>query len=317
MSADVVTLGEALVALVADEGRPLSAPGTFTPFVAGAEANVAMGLARLGRDVAFIGRVGADGLGQMVRNGLRAEGVDVQLAARRPRRADRRAGARPALASRRPRSSTCGAARLPRGSTPDDVNAAGDVDRRRALAAPDGHHARALADLPRRRRALRSSSRAPGGVRVSLDVNLRRRLWSEQEAAPVLRELAERCDLVIAGEDEAALLCGSSEASVLAERFGVEVVVKLGARGAVGCRDGELAEDRGHRGRAGRRRRRGRRVHGRLPRRAARRRRPGRLAAPRERLRRGRRRRPSAMPPGLPTRAELERVLAGGGDVVR
>ena len=49
MSADVVTLGEALVALVADEGRPLSAPGTFTPFVAGAEANVAMGLARLGR----------------------------------------------------------------------------------------------------------------------------------------------------------------------------------------------------------------------------------------------------------------------------
>ena len=78
MSADVVTLGEALVALVADEGRPLVDPGTFTPFVAGAEANVAMGLARLGRSVSFVGRVGADGLGQMVRNGLRGEGVDVQ-----------------------------------------------------------------------------------------------------------------------------------------------------------------------------------------------------------------------------------------------
>ena len=78
MSPDVVTLGEALVALVADEGRPLSAAGTFTPFVAGAEANVAMGLARLDRSVAYIGRVGADGLGQMVRTGLRGEGIDVR-----------------------------------------------------------------------------------------------------------------------------------------------------------------------------------------------------------------------------------------------
>ena len=77
MSADVVTLGEALVALVADEGRPLASPGAFTPFVAGAEANVAMGLARLDRSVAFVGRVGADGLGQMVRTVLRGEGVDV------------------------------------------------------------------------------------------------------------------------------------------------------------------------------------------------------------------------------------------------
>ena len=56
-------------------------------------------------------------------------------------------------------------------------------------------------------------------------------------------ELAGRCDLVIAGEDEAVLLCGSAEASALAECFGVEAVVKLGARGAVACRGGELAQD--------------------------------------------------------------------------
>ena len=62
MSADVVTLGEALVALVADEGRPLASPGAFTPFVAGAEANVAMGLARLDRSVAFVSaRTGSGG----------------------------------------------------------------------------------------------------------------------------------------------------------------------------------------------------------------------------------------------------------------
>ena len=116
MSAEVVTLGEALVALVADEGRPLFDPGSFTPFVAGAEANLAMGLARLGRSVSFIGRVGADGLGHLVRNRLRGEGIDVTLAARRSRR--RRPARSPATGARcRPRrSSTCGAARPPRGS---------------------------------------------------------------------------------------------------------------------------------------------------------------------------------------------------------
>ena len=81
-----------------------------------------------------------------------------------------------------------------------------------------------------------------GDVRVSLDVNLRRRLWSDREAAPVLRDLAERCDLVIAGEEEAALLCGEPDAALLAERFGVEAVVTHGERGAAGCRAGEVAE---------------------------------------------------------------------------
>ena len=50
---------------------------------------------------------------------------------------------------------------------------------------------------------------------------------------------------MIAGEDEAVLLCGSAEAAALAERFGVEAVVKLGARGAVGWRNGEWADDAG------------------------------------------------------------------------
>ena len=117
MSTEVVTLGEALVALVADEGRPLVSPGSFTPFVAGAEANVAMGLARLGRSVSFIGRVGADGLGQMVRNGLRGEGVDVQWLRDDPEAPTGAPCARPALAAPCGRSSTCAADRRPRGSS--------------------------------------------------------------------------------------------------------------------------------------------------------------------------------------------------------
>src|SRR3990172_2844315 len=59
----VVTLGECMVSFVARERGPLTETADFRRTVAGAEANVAVGLARLGVPVAYIGRVGADGLG--------------------------------------------------------------------------------------------------------------------------------------------------------------------------------------------------------------------------------------------------------------
>ena len=74
---EVVTLGECLIAFVATTPGPLAEATTFERFVVGAEANVAVGLARLGHSVAFIGRVGADGFGEAIARRLRGEGVDI------------------------------------------------------------------------------------------------------------------------------------------------------------------------------------------------------------------------------------------------
>ena len=178
VSADVVTLGEALVALVADEGRPLSAPGTFTPFVAGAEANVAMGLARLGRPVAFIGRVGADGLGQMVRNGLRAEGVDVRWLSDDPEAPtgalarDRRSFPPPEVVYLRRGSA---ASRL----APADVNAAGDV-----IAAARWLHLTGITP------ALSPSCRAAVQQRAPVRARGRRARLARRQPAPAAVERA-------------------------------------------------------------------------------------------------------------------------------
>jgi 2-dehydro-3-deoxygluconokinase len=73
---DVVTLGECLVSLVATRPGPLAEATSFDRFVAGAEANLAVGLARLGCEATYIGRVGQDGFGQTIRRHLRGEGVD-------------------------------------------------------------------------------------------------------------------------------------------------------------------------------------------------------------------------------------------------
>lgn len=75
---DVISLGEALFDLFAGpEGTTLGTARVFTPEPGGAPANVAIGLARLGIDTGFVGIVGADSFGSRLIELLRDEGVDV------------------------------------------------------------------------------------------------------------------------------------------------------------------------------------------------------------------------------------------------
>jgi 2-dehydro-3-deoxygluconokinase len=64
---DVITYGEAMAMFVAAETGPLAGVGQFTKRVAGADLNVAIGLARLGFKVGWMSRVGNDSFGQYVR----------------------------------------------------------------------------------------------------------------------------------------------------------------------------------------------------------------------------------------------------------
>ena len=70
MSVRVWCLGDAVVDLLPEmPGRLMQCPG-------GAPANVAVGVARLGGNSAFIGRVGADPCGEFMRQTLQDEQVD-------------------------------------------------------------------------------------------------------------------------------------------------------------------------------------------------------------------------------------------------
>ncbi len=71
MNAKVWVLGDAVIDLLPEsEGRLLQCPG-------GAPANVAVGVARLGGNSGFIGRVGADPFGRFMRHTLQREKVDI------------------------------------------------------------------------------------------------------------------------------------------------------------------------------------------------------------------------------------------------
>src|SRR5262245_31408895 len=75
---EVVTLGETMALLCNPRVGPLRHAYTLDLSCAGAESNVAIGLTRLGHRAAWIGRVGDDEFGVMVRRTLAAEGVDTR-----------------------------------------------------------------------------------------------------------------------------------------------------------------------------------------------------------------------------------------------
>lgn len=236
-STEVVTIGECLVSLVAEVPGPLMAADRLRRFVAGAEANVAVGLARLGHRAVYVGRVGADGFGEAIRQHLRGEGVDVAALASDPEAATgvmvrelRGLGASEVLYLRRDSAGS----RL----APADVRAA-----EAAFATARWLHVTGItpalsASAAEAVEASMARARA-GGMTISLDLNLRRRLWSDETAAPVLRRLAGLADIVLGDLDEAAVVTQSvpdvsAEAAAEAlRRLGpATAVVTLGAAGA-------------------------------------------------------------------------------------
>ncbi len=223
---DVVTFGETMVSLRSD--APLTLPGPLTARMAGAESNVAIGLARLGHGVAWASRVGDDTYGRLMVSVVRGEGVDTHVT----------------IDPTRPTGLMVAAARTPdvtsvtyyrAGSAAsaiavDDVT--GLVASRPRVIHVTGITAALSASA---REAVEHAVRHAGDALVSLDVNHRARLWPAEEAGAVLRPLLDHVDLVIGSPEELVLLGGRTD---LIAR-GIEVVEKRGSDGAAAFRGDE------------------------------------------------------------------------------
>ena len=72
----LITIGETMAAFTPDSVGALRYVQNFGIRTAGAESNVAVGLAKLGLEAAWVSRLGTDEFGCFIRNQLRAEGVD-------------------------------------------------------------------------------------------------------------------------------------------------------------------------------------------------------------------------------------------------
>lgn len=74
---DVIAIGRVTIDLNPNEiNRPLEESRTFSKYLGGSPANVAIGLSRLGKKVGFVGKVSNDQFGRYVKEVFEREGVD-------------------------------------------------------------------------------------------------------------------------------------------------------------------------------------------------------------------------------------------------
>ncbi|WP_158373758.1 sugar kinase [Cellulosimicrobium cellulans] len=225
---DLVTLGEALVALVATDGVPLLHAARYDRWVVGAESNVAVGVARLGHRVAFCGRVGDDTSGEVVRRFLRGEGVDDAAVRTTPGRAtglivrDAPSGRPVDLVYHR--TAAAGSALSP-GDVPLAVVRSARATHLTGISAM-------LGDGPCA--AVQSAAHAARGAGryVTLDPNVRRRLGPPAAWRSALEPLVGLADAVLVGDEELAVLGGGCGIGWFLDRGAPLVVVKRGAAGA-------------------------------------------------------------------------------------
>jgi 2-dehydro-3-deoxygluconokinase len=234
---DVVTLGETMVLLLAEQAGPMREATSFRRHIAGAESNLAVGLCRLEQTSGWISRLGDDEFGHAVLFRIRGEGVDVSTVQMDPRaptgmvvRERRELGPIEQVYYRR-------------GSAASYLSPA-DLDADYIGASTYLHLTGITPALsPTCREAVFSAAEIAraAGVKVVLDPNYRSKLWEPDDARKVIRDLAAHADILLPGKEEAELLSGESEpraAALHLKKLGPQlVVVKLGADGALAITD--------------------------------------------------------------------------------
>ncbi|AIW19199.1 aminoimidazole riboside kinase [Vibrio coralliilyticus] len=217
--------GDAVVDLIPDsESSYLKCPG-------GAPANVAVAIARLDGDAAFVGRVGQDPLGRFMQQTLKQEQVDTQMMILDE--AQRTSTVIVDLDDSGERSFTF----MVKPSA-DQFLESSDLP---TFTQGQWLHvcSIALANEPSRSSTLEAMRqiKAAGGY-VSFDPNLREEVWaSPEELKPVVREAIALADVVKFSDDELLFLTGSDTLEQGVEALkpfkNTLVLITQGAKGAL------------------------------------------------------------------------------------
>jgi 2-dehydro-3-deoxygluconokinase len=205
MSARVVTFGEIMLRL-SPPGfeRFFQSPALAATF-GGGEANVAVSLAQFGLQSDYVTRLPAHAIGDAAVRALLAEGVGTGHVVR--------GGSRVGIYFAETGASQRGGAVIyDRAHSAISEIPAGAVDWDRVLHGAAWFHVTgitpALGDNAANatREALKAAKRA--GARVSVDLNYRKKLWTEAQAQAVMRPMMGDVDVVIANEEDLQSVLG-------------------------------------------------------------------------------------------------------------
>lgn len=240
MDIDLQALGEPLYEL---NQQP---DGLYLPGFGGDTLNVSIAAARLGASAGYITRLGGDIFGDALMDLMIRERIDVSGVTR-----DAEAPTGLYFVTHGPGGHVFTYRR--KGSAASLMTAA-DVD-----AAMTGRaaflHASGISQAISRSAAeavqAAITAAKDSGAAVSFDTNFRPRLWSAEDAWPVIRSAAARADILKTSQEDCAALIGTSEPQAIAARFSglgaKTVLVTLGADGVMVAQGARREIIAGHR----------------------------------------------------------------------
>ena len=233
MEKGAILVGEPMGLFIAQEEGELSDVSGYSMAVAGAEFNVAVGLARLNLPVTYLTRLGEDPFGQKIvrtlqRNGIGSEFVSFSK--------ERSTGfmLKSKVSTGDPKIFY-----FLKGSAASTLSKE-DVDRMDFSGYGFVHLTGifpALSESTKEASFYLIKKAREHGLTVSFDPNLRPQLWPDTETmVQTLNEFAALSDYVLPGEAEGELLCGDRDPRKIGqfylERGAKAVVTKMGSRGA-------------------------------------------------------------------------------------
>ena len=233
MEKGAILVGEPMGLFIAQEEGKLSDVSGYSMAVAGAEFNVAVGLARLNLPVTYLTRLGEDPFGQKIvrtlqRNGIGSEFVSFSK--------ERSTGfmLKSKVSTGDPKIFY-----FRKGSAASTLSKE-DVDLMDFSGYGFVHLTGifpALSESTKEASFYLIKKAREHGLTVSFDPNLRPQLWPDTETmVQTLNEFAALSDYVLPGEAEGELLCGDRDPRKIGqfylERGAKAVVTKMGSRGA-------------------------------------------------------------------------------------
>jgi len=203
---DLYTLGEMMGLFLAIDTDDVATARKFELSAAGAEANVAVAVTRLGLSASLVSRLGKDHLGENILAGLKNEGIQVGGI----KRVD---SYTPALVRNRGQDNPIDVTYLRKSSAGSTISIE-DIDEK-IIASSRWVHVTgisvAISESSAGAVAKAMELARKNSIPISFDINLRRKLWSEAEASKALRLLIHDVELLVGGVDEFAVVWGSSD----------------------------------------------------------------------------------------------------------
>ena len=205
MSSTVITFGELMLRLGSPGfERLLQSPMLCATF-GGGEANVAVSLAQFGLDSHYVTRLPSNAIGDAAVRALRAEGVSTDFIVR--------GGSRMGVyftetgASQRASTVLYDRANSAISEIPPDA-----VDWDRVMTNAGWFHVTGITPALGEKAAAATvaavAAAGRGDVRVSVDLNYRKKLWTQPQAQAIMRPLMRDVDVVIANEEDLQCVLG-------------------------------------------------------------------------------------------------------------